>query len=309
MNYKKNILGFVFLFLVLLSVNFVSAQFTPDASVPSSEATTLFNAGGAPRCIIDEAGASFWELFVEGETTHIVTSQDDCYRENGISGFLGTSYRMCCPENFACLKSTDDHSKSVCVSHDPFINSCSDYPDEALCNGGNTLNIQDSIYADLVSMLDSPALPITLVDIEGMCNGSKSFRIGEDTDNCVDLMGPCSCSWDSARNVCSASYGGQDCNASIIPDVIFQNCTLSPVSVDNQCDSNGKFTVSWTGVLTKTVNFGEPIILPDSIWCKDGSRISDCAQSGEGLPFFNMFNLIITGLAIVGIYFVWARKE
>ena len=310
MNNKNYIICFAFMFLLGVSlVAFASAAFIPDEDVDVSSTETSFNAGGASQCIIDGASANWIDFGEDGNPLDPVDATNDCYRENGIIGESGPAYPNCCPIDHVCVPDSDGGDNKVCVEIPGYVvDGCEDYVTEEECTGSNTQNIEQSIYDYISDMLE-----IDVDDVEGICSDEDAEPYEfMDGDRCWLFIGGCKCSWDSGDEECRNSYDLYDCNEEDNTFETYFDCEVQTNELEDLCDTDGIVRIEWEATLKEKDLLTGDVISEDAgetDICQDGSYERECPIVEVGMPFFTLFNLIITALAIVGVYFVWSRKK
>jgi hypothetical protein len=220
-------------------------------------------------------GDTFW---IDPSTGEKVSSMNNCNRPLGVD-LNGDLMPNCCPSGYAC-------ESDKCVPSD--INFCEDYKTQSDCDG------QDA-YDELDDSLE----------------GLDCDYLGSYGDDCSKFMS-CKCFWNSGTGKCEAkakekirmlnpnyevfeTTAAADPFCPAHPATTLDACSFAFTYTGDCSDGDEYIRRDWTA--TGTLSF-----------CQNGNDIIACAQLVR-LDFFNWINLVITILALIGIYGFYFNKK
>lgn len=290
-NKKIGELVAIIILLSIFSIYFVSADVTW-----SDDQGNPFTYGGAVVCQSD-ATSAIWN---NGITT--VDAMSDCYRVDGISS-SGTSQTSCCKTGYQCGGTTEE-PKSSCIPIERNVISCNTYSQsecEARGTGILPQGIQDHIENDIVT-----------TNTEGLhfCNPNADGSEHLISNQC-DYYSNCRCEWRIVGGAgrCEEKFDITDiCAPEDNPNIV--TCRTTTYNLVDKCSVDQVFVLNWTSRLIDNAGAILPPIetTPDQREnCRSGQKTFPCPESSN-LPFFGFFNLIISGLMIIGIYLFLRRK-
>lgn len=274
---NKNILTLMMgLIFLVLTIHMISSL-----RLSSGGAQTSFYTGSNVVCSINN-GNPYW--FENGNQNN---ATGDCYRSNGIdqNGFPTTG---CCAAGYFC---SGTGTGSLCQPHTVDASQCSQYKTADECNSGS---ITDSIKTSIETSAH-------LLNGNGnVINFCHNYYV--DTIKCV-YYGGCGCYWDSTSNVCKSTYvSGNPCDPNNPNE---RSCQISTSNVVNKCSSsNPTISLTWDA---RIVDSSGNTSVGNESWCMTGSRDFPCPTKSN-LPFFGLFNFVLSGLIIGIVYFFLRRK-
>jgi len=307
---KKEMIGILLVIVLTFCLPIVYSALVEEVSGGSS---TYFTQGGTPQCV-REGENVFWEYPDRLGGTIREDAINDCYKVEGITEY-GIDLPSCCPENYVCVDEDGDETYA-CIFIDD-VEQCEHYDTLEKCGGYNLLDVEDYFYdSGIPALVGQTSISQNL---EGVCdinNNNKYYEYTSETGRCLWLVG-CGCEWDESGNEgdgeCNPSYNHVECQN---PDPEIYECVVDMADeITNLCDQeDGFYEISWTTTLYELDELGVrgPAIPEDLIpvhygFCIADSATFDCPPSSE-IPFFTMFNLILSLGAIVVVYFVWKRE-
>ena len=270
---KKISLTAVALLFIILGMPFVIAII--DWSDPTS---TEFNSGGNTICSIRD-GEARWI-----EDNQIINASNSCFKADGITEG-GVAQNTCCPSGFQCNTTTQKCELAIAIT------SCGDYKTKTNCENFNPTSIKSSI--------ENLGKGIIGTSPGDFCNSPK--EVSKD-GKCAILSGPCECRWDNVANKCQSFFLIEECSSD---DPYITYCKTQTTEVTNKCSTDNTYEISWTGQVIDSV--GEVVTEENSIFCSGGIKTFPCPSTSK-VPFFGLFNFILSILAI-GIIYLLLRKK
>jgi len=190
----------------------------------------------------------------------------------------------------------------------------------------------NALTSDLIATIQAitPYRPDVL-GLEILCGQKQSTDPTVAGDGIGDKCGvtfTCGCEWDVGVATCN-NYRGIEyvenyidslgatklCNP--LPDNwlgVLGSCTTTVSTPVGSCEfPDDVYTISWTGewdwdeAAIGYIPEGGLDIPPRGILCQDDSTTLECPDLTE-IPFFTMFNLLVSLGLIVGIYFIFRRE-
>jgi hypothetical protein len=168
--------------------------------------------------------------------------------------------------------------------------SCGDFDSKTACEDSDLLT--DNILSNVQ-------------DFTGL---GGDFCFGETTTTSLgcEVNVNCNCKWDDVNNICDGSFeispvslSDPLCNG-LSPSG--DGCKISyNYSGAVDCNSQDEYVLSWT---SKWKDTGVENV---SMGCISGSTAIACPEKSN-LPFFGVFNFIISGLLIAGVYLFLKKK-
>ena len=265
-------ISLIFALLVLASMPFVIAVI--DWSDPTS---TEFNAGGNVVCNIQNGEARWIE---NGQS---INASNSCFNADGITEG-GVPQSTCCPSGFQCNTNTQKCRPVTSVS------SCGDYTTKETCDNFNPSSIKSSIQ-DL-------GRGIIGANPGNFCDSPK--EVTKD-GKCAILSGPCECRWDNVANKCQSFFLIEECTSD---DPYITYCRTETTQVTNKCSSDGVYEISWTGRVVDSIG---AVVEENTQFCLGGLKTFPCPSTSK-VPFFGLFNLIISVFIIAIVYFFFRKK-
>lgn len=291
--------GVLLMVIMLVSISFVVAvDFDFENGERDGDTTTFDTSGGAPICVLPEEGGAGWR-FINGTSTNVLAT-GGCFISEGLAENEITPSPNCCPGGFSCNRNTGN-----CEENIGEVISCGDFTTKTSCEGAVVGDIEQSIYDIFVEGLDdSGSFDETTDILDEELNFCESFDKYETSDQCV-ILGNCACTWEGTETVgvCKNYFESVDCNEIDNPNPEILSCETTIDQIEDQCDSGGYQILSWDG----TVSDANGNELDDTNWCGDGERRFKC-PSESTLPFFTLFNFVLSGMMIGLVYFFFRRK-
>jgi hypothetical protein len=257
--------------LVLLSLNFVVAE---NLLGSGDSQVTLY---GGVSCFQNSTHA----IWVTGEMNKSIYNSSGYVAGGNCSEYFDSSVsgsKYCCPTgSYSCNTGT-----GKCNITSTPVTGCSQYKDQDSCNA-DVSNVG-------IKSTES-------IKGAGACSNRTSFTnsIGS---SCVNQTS-CSCSWNATKGQCGSSLVSYTdiCFGDSSGSVANTACNWIESGTENLCDSAGKIKITYSA------SGSAP-----STWCNNIVKEYPCSASVQ-LPFFDSFSLILSCLAIIGVYFIVARKS
>ncbi len=285
------------------SVGFYTAELTASIN-PSASTRTEFNVFfDNPSCKLIEnqvdvdgvPGSSIGESYWIDQNS-FTNSFNDCFRGDGVNQ-NGLTQTSCCPQSSIC---DDTLSPKKCKFDSK--NKCQDFTTEVECSDND--GHPNIARTELDSILKS--------QFPGGCSDYYK-RYG---DSCYEFLN-CKCEWRNSECKTASNHyvtdGNQNFDFNNLPNNIQQSCNAqsSPISGEctfdftyqGNCDTDEFIRRSWTASYENAAASSN-----DPEYCADGTDSIPCGQIVR-LPFFNNFNLIITILSLITIYYFIIKKR
>lgn len=250
-------------------LNLIYSYKDPAAGLDLSKQTNrIFTLG---QCV--DHGTKWIEIGADGKSAGIFDTQQDlgvCAGADGLSG----SYDDCCPSGFSC----GDKCYQDVVFKD--VHACADYVESSDCeNDIAHIVTQDPGY-----------------DSDPVC--------GEEDEN--GNIVECSCDWNEEGNngdgICFLKKSFADINGD--PG---DQPTCNLISTESEC-SGGYKTVSVTSQFSCNGVEGCSQSDAEIYGCVDKDIVVLCGSPSIDLPFFGLWQFIISLMFIFGIYFVNRKR-
>jgi hypothetical protein len=199
----------------------------------------------------------------------------------------------CCPESQECNTATGE-----CVDSEMVL--CAHYKNQEDCNADRAGVAEYSIKRDREDGKTCPQ------------------DIGYDNNGCQEYLTGCGCAWDAAIGNCTVQVNvSSSCGVGTYPEI--GKCIYTE-STSDTCEDDDYLTYSWTAewkwhaeniawkanTAQGNGNYYDP--LNQEAACKEGSKSIPCPSSIK-LPFFGIYQLLISVMGIAVIYGFLKRKE
>lgn len=262
---------YILLGLIGLSLFISISPFISSERISSQPTGTIFNTGAGVLCVVNSSG-SFWSQ--SGVT--VINSSNNCYLTNGINS-QGASQNTCCASGYACNITSNSCGKIISV------NSCDDYKTQSTCENYDLNLVKDAIESS-----------------SGLNAGNFCDQEYVNLNSCK-YYGGCGCKWKNggcvdsyvSDNPCDSSGGNQ------------RTCEVTKNEVVDKCNApENIYILSWE----RKLFYANGTIAPQQSWCSSGNKEFPCPPK-KSLPFFEMFNLILTAGIIVGIYSIFFIRK
>jgi len=198
-----------------------------------------------------------------------------------------------------------------CDSATEVFSFCSDYTTQELCEDDTLIaNVADlSVHSFYESILgDNDAEDdgdiINSMPPEGLCGTGEGILEDDfdkdDYDDCNIYIENCRCEWDD-DNGCVDTHEKEvkcterDTGESILLDT-YGGCTFSTTTIDDDCEKTGFMYYTRESLDVGGLNN-----------CQDYTVAVKCVETAR-LPFFTWFSFVMSGTAIVGIYFFVKKR-
>jgi len=167
------------------------------------------------------------------------------------------------------------------------------------CDDGNTVNGDGCSSSCIIEASTISCSQYTLcsdANTEEKCEEANSCGIGPQNVNCADPNIECGCLWSSTANLCN-SY-----SSSLNPTTgdILGTCTFQENEITS-CENSDYYeystTATWSGAGTA-----------EAAGCIGGTVGPIVCSAKTKLPLESKFGILLTILAIIGIYFLFYRK-
>lgn len=268
--------------LLMLSFGLVTGE--------SATSTVEFSTGSW-SCSEDSSTAS-WRVYSGAnliEEEPIINSSGDvgnCFAHVNETG------RSCCPGNLICINETDGNgnptSRGVCQA-------TADYCFQLTTHGKTACESAEGIGENSIGQIGNSSvcgLQLEYTDPSaGICFDKTSCECRWDEDQCVPAT--------VNKTESCVSNGG-------IPNSI-DTCSWiadETKTVDN-CDNPEQNIIIYYNPKWESTNSSKPA--PES--CNKERSVEYSCTTTVKLPFFNLFGFLLSGVAIVGIYFWLGRKH
>lgn len=256
--------------MLLVFVFLFSLTFISAETLLGSSEGSVTTYGGA-TCVNNQT-FSYWADFSNGINT---TTYNSSGTYNNCSFYAKDSDSFCCPSGAnGCNFSTG----KCMVSVSNVTTTCSGYKDENSC-----------VYAEKV---------VAIKSVESM-PGNSGFcsRPSTVSGSCTNSSASCKCTWNSTTSKCNPSGQIVTVCSNSVGDFT-ATCNWAETSYEDKCNTEGKIIITYTAS-------GSAV---GSDWCKNPNLVEfSCTESVE-LPFFNWFSFLLSGLAIMVIYFISLNK-
>src|SRR3989344_640713 len=221
---------------------------------------------------------------------------------------------VCCPSDKPfCVN-------GVCAVENPKLPvKCGEFLTKTSCEG--KFSDSEFIYDSVAEQLNQNKISFSADELvaSDFCDESKDgFFAYQSGDICKVLKGPCNCEWTpnnpaipTGAGSCQGTYPEFKIACSELNDNPNDNdnisdfqCRKKTNELEDRCAEEGIYILSWTAQIYEVV--GETAIPTGetSPSCDAGSKTFSCPNNNVQLPFFTMFNLMISLVVVLGIYFL-----
>lgn len=250
-----------------------------------------------PYCISGSETSSwrFWDIATSTIINEEVTDASaNCFNN------AGEPSPTCCPDNAGeCITEigNPDFGKCAGAQHPLY---CEDYNADRY--GGDTALAQtacDNYHPEVGERSVNRQ-----VGLNDYCGSTISEIVGIDT--CWRLVSNCRCEWKDGACESKFSLSGSSCTGGGSDT---GTCRFITVAEDDQCSTLGTITYSWESRWED--DLGNLIVDPSNqppLGCQDKQKQFLCEDIPK-LPFFTMFNFIISIISITFIYTIMIKKE
>lgn len=286
-TYIKLVL-FLFFGSLLISLSFASFVI---ASPFHSNATSIFYNSGGLSCVKDSPALSaYWYNDTSGLRkdvmyNDVMNTTGNCSLYSAISGIT------CCPSNRYCWTDGKCHVGGQYCENYNTSSTCSSVNNQDSTVGQNSVNNGSAICGFGNKIGPYP---------------SSDVVHGDST--CWDIT-YCTCAWNGSACHGNTNTTAHCSNGTDEYTYSSNGCRTLRTEGATTCDASGYITltsiVNWTGE-TNTSRL-TPGGIRDRANCKNSPRSYLCPQTAR-LPFFSMFNLLISVILVGIIYFFYRRR-
>ena len=256
------------------------------------------------------------DLLVGGVGIEFICSEGHWTKDNAVVNNVGCNIGgvTCCPSDKPfCVN-------GACVVDNPTLPvNCGEFLTKTSCDG--KFSDSEFIYDSVAEQLTQKKISFSADELvaSNFCDESTDgFFAYQSGDICRVLKGPCNCEWTpnspanpTGAGICQGTYPEFEIACSDLNDnpddtnpISDFQCRKKTNPLEDKCAEEGIYVLSWTAQIYEVV--GETAIPTGETTpsCDAGTKTFSCPNNNVQLPFFTIFNLMISLMTILGIYFL-----